>query len=67
MCEQVSIAASRGVYTSNVDGCPGEPSVTDPSQLVKLPVSLLDPVYVDPALQKLYSSPCLHSGCIHLS
>lgn len=67
VCENVSFAPSKGGHSGNAAGYLGKPSVTDPSQLVKLPVSLLDLVCEDPALEKLYPSSYLHSGCIHLS
>lgn len=66
MCEHVSIASSKGGYPRNAEGYLGKPSVIDPSQLVKLPVFLLDLVCEDPALEKIYPSSYLHSGCINL-
>ena len=64
MCEHVSIAPSKGRYPRNAEGCLGKPSLIDPSQLINLPVSLLDLVCEDPALEKLNSSSYLHSGFV---
>lgn len=65
--EHVSAAPSKGEELRDAEGCLGNSSAADPSQLVKFPVSLLDIVHEGPALEKLYPSSCLCSGCTHLS